>query len=118
MNIFEGERKRRKKKNNRWVTNMHQHDDAVPRQPQVRLDGVRAGLDRAAERLHGVLGGYGAVAAMRDGLGEAVALLRRLLALNRRITIIIIIITTIITVVIAWFRRRRNALVVRIRLLV
>lgn len=91
---------------------MHQHDDAVPRQPQVRLDGVRAGLDRAAERLHGVLGGYGAVAAMRDGLGEAVSLLRWLLALNRRIIIIAI------TVVIAWFRRRRNALVVRIRLLV
>ncbi len=50
---------------------MHQDDDAVPRQPQVRLDGVRPGLDRPAERLHRVLRGHGAVAAVRHGLRQA-----------------------------------------------
>lgn len=49
---------------------MSNHHHPVPRQVDVRLDGVGADLDGAAESPHGVLGEAGLVAPVGHGLRE------------------------------------------------
>lgn len=49
---------------------MSNHHHAVPRQVDVRFDGVGADLDGAAEGPHGVLGEAGLVASVGHGLRE------------------------------------------------
>lgn len=50
---------------------MSNHHHAVPRQMDVRLEGVGADLDGAAEGPHGILGKAGLVASVGHGLREA-----------------------------------------------
>lgn len=50
---------------------MSYHNHPVPRQMDVRLDGVGADLDRAAKGPHGVLREAGLVASVGHGLREA-----------------------------------------------